>query len=104
VKDALNGDGAGSEGKCQGIISGMLAEHLTDPTPLFKTMSGQISQDGLVFFSTALESPQRDHVFEYNNESQPLGMAENAGLRVARLVSTPVLCLLAHASCHAQRR
>jgi Methyltransferase domain len=87
VKDALNGDGSGGEGKCQGIISGMLAEHLSDPTPLFKTMSGQISQDGLVFFSTALESPQRDHVFEYNRESQPLGMAENAGLRVARLVS-----------------
>src|SRR6202162_2528540 len=64
VKDALNGDGPGSEGKCQGIISGMLAEHLSDPTPLFKTMSRQIAPDGLVFFSTALESPQRDHVFE----------------------------------------
>ena len=87
VKDALNGDGPGSEEKCQGIISGMLAEHLSDPTPLFKTMSRQISQDGLVFFSTALESPQRDHVFEYNRESQPLCMAENAGLRVTRLVS-----------------
>ena len=87
VKDALNGDGSGSEGKCQGIISGMLAEHLADPTPLFKTMSRQISQDGLVFFSTALESPQRDHVFEYNRESQPLCMAETAGLRVTRLVS-----------------
>jgi 2-polyprenyl-3-methyl-5-hydroxy-6-metoxy-1,4-benzoquinol methylase len=87
VKDALNGDGPGSEEKCQGIISGMLAEHLSDPTPLFKTMSRQISQDGLVFFSTAIESPQRDHVFEYNRESQPLCMAENAGLRVTRLVS-----------------
>ena len=28
VKDALNPDDRGSDGKCQGIISGMLAEHL----------------------------------------------------------------------------
>jgi len=87
VKDALNADDRGTNGKCQGIISGMLAEHLSDPKPLFNTMSHQISPDGLVFFSTALESPQRDHVFEYNQESQPLRMAETAGLRVTRLVS-----------------
>src|SRR5580700_9712496 len=91
VKDALKADGRAddpaSDGKCQGIISGMLAEHLSDPRPLFKAISRQISQDGLVFLSTALESPQRDHVFEYNQESQPLLMAETAGLRVSRLVS-----------------
>jgi len=86
VKDALNTENGGDE-KCHGIISAMLAEHLSDPKPLFKTMSRQILPDGLVFFSTALESPQRDHVFEYNQESQPLQMAENAGLRVSRLVS-----------------
>jgi len=87
VKDALNGDDGGSDGKCQGIISGMLAEHLSDPKPLFKTISRQISSDGFVFLNTALESPQRDHVYEYNQESQPLQMAETAGLRVTRLVS-----------------
>ncbi len=91
VRDALRVDGRAddpaSDGKCQGIISGMLAEHLSDPRPLFKAISRQISQDGLVFLSTALESPQRDHVFEYNQESQPLLMAETAGLRVSRLVS-----------------
>jgi len=87
VKDALNADDRASDGKCQGVISGMLAEHLSDPRPLFKAISCQISQDGLVFLSTALESPQRDHVFEYNQESQPLLMAETAGLRVSRLVS-----------------
>ena len=65
----------------------MLAEHLWDPKPLFKSMSRQVAKDGFVYFSTALESPQRDHVFEYNNESQPLKMAEDAGLRVSRLVS-----------------
>jgi 2-polyprenyl-3-methyl-5-hydroxy-6-metoxy-1,4-benzoquinol methylase len=91
VKDALKADDRAddraSDGKCQGVISGMLAEHLSDPRPLFKAISRQISQDGLVFLSTALESPQRDHVFEYNQESQPLLMAETAGLRVSRLVS-----------------
>ena len=87
VKDALNADDRASDGKCQGVISGMLAEHLSDPRPLFKAISRHISQDGLVFLSTALESPQRDHVFEYNQESQPLLMAEMAGLRVTRLVS-----------------
>jgi 2-polyprenyl-3-methyl-5-hydroxy-6-metoxy-1,4-benzoquinol methylase len=95
VKDALNvddraddrTDDRATDGKCQGVISGMLAEHLSDPRPLFKAISRQISPDGLVFLSTALESPQRDHVFEYNQESQPLLMAESAGLRVSRLVS-----------------
>ncbi len=85
VKDALNGNDG--EARSQGLISGMLAEHLSDPKPLFKAMADRISPDGLVYFSTALESPQRDHVFEYNLESQPLQMAEAAGLRVSRLVS-----------------
>jgi hypothetical protein len=87
VQDALNGNDHGSEGKCQGIISAMLAEHLSDPKPLFKALSRNIAPNGIIFFSTALESPQRDHVFEYNQESQPLQMAESAGLRVSRLVS-----------------
>jgi 2-polyprenyl-3-methyl-5-hydroxy-6-metoxy-1,4-benzoquinol methylase len=86
VKDALNGEG-GNGGKFQGLISAMLAEHLTDPKPLFKTICRQLSPDGMVFFSTAIESPQRDHVYEYNQESQPLQMAESAGLRVSRMVS-----------------
>jgi predicted RNA methylase len=87
VADALSTNGLGAKGQYQGIISAMLAEHLLDPKPIFTAMSRGISREGLVFFSTALESAQRDHVFEYNNESQPLQMAEAAGLRVTRLVS-----------------
>jgi 2-polyprenyl-3-methyl-5-hydroxy-6-metoxy-1,4-benzoquinol methylase len=87
VKDALNTGSGGNDEKRHGIISAMLAEHLSDPKPLFKAISRQVLPDGFVFFSTALESPQRDHVFEYNQESQPLLMAEAAGLRVSRLVS-----------------
>jgi len=65
----------------------MLAEHLQDPRPLFRAISHLLAEDGLVFFSTAIESAQRDHIYEYNQESQPLKMAEEVGLRVTRLVS-----------------
>jgi len=87
VKDALKVDDQNGDGRYQGVISGMLAEHLPDPKPLFTAMSRRVTQDGLVFFSTALESPQRDHVYEYNQESQPLQMAEDAGLRASRIAS-----------------
>lgn len=87
VQDALKTDDQSGNGKRQGIISAMLAEHLTDPKPLFSTMARRVAPEGLVFFSTALESPQRDHVFEFNQESEPLRMAEAAGLRVSRLAS-----------------
>jgi len=87
VRDALRVGDDDSGERYQGIISGMLAEHLPDPKPLFSAMGRQVSPDGLVFFSTAIESAQRDHVFEFNQESQPLQMAEAAGLRVTSLVS-----------------
>ena len=53
----------------------------------FRAISHLLADDGIVFFSTAIESAQRDHVYEFNNESDPLKMAEDAGLRVTRLVS-----------------
>jgi len=87
VKDALKIEGNDGAVRYQGVISAMLAEHLPNPVPLFATMAHRVTPDGLVFFSTALESPQRDHVFEYNRESRPLQMAEDAGLRVSRLAS-----------------
>ena len=87
IQDALKTNEPASERQYQGIISAMLAEHLPDPKPLYRALSQRLSQEGLVFFSTAIESAQRDHVFEYNQESQPLRMAEAAGLRVSRLVS-----------------
>ncbi len=87
TKDALQTDDAAAAGRYQGVISAMLAEHLPDPKPLFTAMSRLVAPDGLVFFSTALESAQRDHVYEFNHESQPLQMAEAAALRVSCLVS-----------------
>lgn len=85
VKDALKL--TGEKGKYQGIIAAMLAEHLQDPRPLFASIAHHLAPDGIVFFSTALESAQRDHTFEFHNESEPLKMAEEVGLRVTKLVS-----------------
>lgn len=87
VNDALKTDAPVNGNRCDGVLSAMLAEHLVDPKPLFRSMSQWVAKDGIVFFSTALESPQRDHVFEYNWESEPLRMAETERLRVTRLVS-----------------
>jgi 2-polyprenyl-3-methyl-5-hydroxy-6-metoxy-1,4-benzoquinol methylase len=84
VKDALKL--TGESGKYQGIIAAMLAEHLQDPRPLFASIAHHLAPDGVVFFSTALESAQRDHTFEFHKESEPIKMAEEVGLRVTRLV------------------
>jgi 2-polyprenyl-3-methyl-5-hydroxy-6-metoxy-1,4-benzoquinol methylase len=86
VKDALKLNSE-ERGAYQGIIAAMLAEHLEDPRPLFEVVAHHLAEDGLVFFSTALESAQRDHVFEFHRESEVLKMAEAVGLRVTRLVS-----------------
>ena len=86
VEDALRSVSPGQAMTYQGIISAMLAEHLPQPKPLFDSLGAQTAPQGLVFFSTALESAQRDHVFEFHRESEPLKMAEEAGLRVLRLV------------------
>jgi 2-polyprenyl-3-methyl-5-hydroxy-6-metoxy-1,4-benzoquinol methylase len=70
-----------------GIIAAMLAEHLEDPRPLFRVIAHNLAENGIVFFSTALESAQRDHTFEFHHESEAVKLAEEAGLRVTRLVS-----------------
>jgi SAM-dependent methyltransferase len=87
VEDALALDRENKGGEYQGIIAAMLAEHLEDPRRLFGVISQLLAKDGLVFFSTAIESAQKDHIYEFNHESQPLKMAESVGLRVTRMVS-----------------
>jgi len=86
VKDALKLNLTEGRGTYQGIIAAMLAEHLEDPRPLFKVLAHHLADDGLVFFSTALESAQRDHTYEFHHESELVKMAEDVGLRVTRLV------------------
>jgi 2-polyprenyl-3-methyl-5-hydroxy-6-metoxy-1,4-benzoquinol methylase len=84
VKDILKSDTDDCE--YQGIIAAMLAEHLLEPQLLLNTIKKRLAPDGIVYFSTALESFQRDHVYEFNHESEPIIMAENAGLRVIKLI------------------
>lgn len=86
VKNALQLTVGEPRGTYQGIIAAMLAEHLEDPRPLFEVVSHHLAKDGLVFFSTALESAQRDHTFEFHLESEPIKMAEDVGLRVTKLI------------------
>jgi SAM-dependent methyltransferase len=87
IKDALDVDAENSRHQYQGIIAAMLAEHLQDPRRLFQSIRYLLADHGLVFFSTAIESAQRDHIYEFHHESEPLKMAEDAGLRVTRLIS-----------------
>jgi 2-polyprenyl-3-methyl-5-hydroxy-6-metoxy-1,4-benzoquinol methylase len=87
IKDALDIGPGSTDGQYRGIIVAMLAEHLQDPRPLFQSISHLLADDGLVFFSTAIESAQRDHIYEFHHESEPLKMAEDVGLRVIRLIS-----------------
>jgi 2-polyprenyl-3-methyl-5-hydroxy-6-metoxy-1,4-benzoquinol methylase len=87
IRDALDIEQASPGGRYKGIVAAMLAEHLEDPRALFRSISYLLAEDGLVFFSTAIESAQRDHIHEFNHESQPLKMAEDVGLRVTRLIS-----------------
>lgn len=86
VKDALDLGAAGTAGTCQAVMAAMLAEHLESPDRLFRIVSHHLSKSGTAFVSTALESAQRDHVHEFRRESEPILLAENAGLRPTDLV------------------
>lgn len=87
VCDVLDLNVAGGGGDYQGVVAAMLAEHLADPGPLFRSVAHHLAPDGLAFVSTAIESAQRDHVFEFRRESEPVLLAEAAGLRVVHLIS-----------------
>lgn len=73
--------------KYEGIIAAMLAEHLEEPSRLFDSIAHYLAKGGICFFSTALESAQKDHVFEFHHESEVLRMAEAAGLRASLMLS-----------------
>jgi 2-polyprenyl-3-methyl-5-hydroxy-6-metoxy-1,4-benzoquinol methylase len=70
-----------------GVICAMLAEHLQDPRPLLASVKHMLKPGGICFFSTALESAQKDHVCEFHTESEVLAMLEASGLRVRQMVS-----------------
>jgi 2-polyprenyl-3-methyl-5-hydroxy-6-metoxy-1,4-benzoquinol methylase len=86
VMDALDLQQAGAPGRYAGVLAAMLAEHLHEPERLFRTIAHHLAPEGICFFSTALESAQKDHVYEFHTEAQVLAMAAEAGLRVVDLI------------------
>ncbi|MCP5055402.1 MAG: class I SAM-dependent methyltransferase [bacterium] len=87
VKDVLDLNQAGEPGTYKGVIAAMVAEHLQEPKSLLETVKHHLAEDGVAFFSTALESAQKDHIYEFNTESQVLRFAEDCGLRAAEMIS-----------------
>lgn len=69
------------------IMAAMLAEHLEQPQLLINSMYEQLKEGGIAYFSTALESAQPDHIYEFRHESEPLVMAEKAGFTVVKMIS-----------------
>lgn len=86
VQDVLE-IGTDAPQRYEGIIAAMLAEHLEEPQRLFRSIAHYLAEGGICFFSTALESAQKDHVHEFHRESEVIRMAEEAGLRVNFLIS-----------------
>ncbi len=86
VMDALDLQQAGTPGRYMGVLAAMLAEHLQEPRRLFRTIAHHLNPEGICFFSTALESAQKDHVHEFRTEAEVISMAAEEGLRVVDLI------------------
>lgn len=63
-------------------ISCFLAEHLENPQELFDSIARNTKAGGMVFVTLALTAAEVDHIYEYRRESEPILMAERAGLRL----------------------
>jgi SAM-dependent methyltransferase len=73
------------------VVSCFVAEHLEDPQRLFNNMAANLRTRGLGFLIAALTAAEVDHICEFRRESEPIAMAEGAGLRVvATYSSSPV--------------
>ena len=86
VQDILNLNVEEDKYRYDGVIAAMLAEHLEDPARLFASINYVLKPGGKAFLSTAIESAQPDHLYEFNYESEPICMAERFGLRICRVV------------------
>jgi hypothetical protein len=73
--------------KVDGVLAAMLAEHLPEPRLMFEAVASRLKPTGTAFIGAALESAQKDHIHEFHRESELILLAENAGLRVKRLIS-----------------
>jgi 2-polyprenyl-3-methyl-5-hydroxy-6-metoxy-1,4-benzoquinol methylase len=88
VQDATRLHSQAENGAYHGIIFAMLAEHVEAPAELMSAVKRNLAPDGIAYFSTAIESAQPDHVFEFHSEAETIALAERAGLRARSMVSS----------------
>ena len=69
-------------------ISSFLIEHLEQPGRLFEVIHHLLKPGGTFFVTAALTAAQIDHIYEFNNESEVVALAEQSGLRVLETLST----------------
>lgn len=69
-----------SNSRVDAIISTFVAAHLENPQTYFDKISSLLKNHGLAYISIALNAAEIDHIFEFNKESEPIIMAEKAGL------------------------
>ncbi|WP_237559941.1 class I SAM-dependent methyltransferase [Desulfohalovibrio reitneri] len=68
-------------------VSCFLAEHLEQPRVLFERVAAALKEGGHAFMTVALTAAEVDHIFEMRRESEPVLMAEDAGLRLVNAFS-----------------
>ncbi len=87
LKDAL--DLAELDAECADAgITSFLIEHLETPQKLYRVIYHLLKPGGVFFVTGALTAAQIDHIYEFNNESELVRMAEENGLRVLETLST----------------
>ena len=69
-----------SNGRVEAIISTFVAAHFENPQTYFDKISSLLKTNGLAYVSIALNAAEVDHIFEFKKESEPIIMAEKAGL------------------------
>jgi len=69
-------------------ISCFLLEHLETPDRLLLNLSRNLKPRAYAFVTLALTAAEYDHIFEFQRESEPIRMAEDAGFRVVEMLSS----------------
>ncbi|MFC1584237.1 class I SAM-dependent methyltransferase [Fibrobacterota bacterium] len=64
-----------------------LMEHLERPEEVLNNISRNLKERCFAFVTCGLTGAEIDHIFEFKRESEPILMAEQAGLRVVRMFS-----------------
>lgn len=68
-------------------ISGFLMEHLECPSDLIKNFHRNLLRGAPLFITAAITAAEVDHIFEFKNEGQVVGMLENNGFRILEMFS-----------------